>query len=157
YVEEWTEKRQNLSYGIDGIVIKVDRLDQQETLGFTARTPRWPTAYKFPAMEAVTTLEDVELSVGRTGVVTPTAVLKPVFIDATTVRREPAHKAEEIHARDSRIEEMLIMKIAGDIIPTVAVVIEEERTGDENPYERTKNCPACGTTLIHLDDEVAVH
>src|SRR5690625_160630 len=156
YVEEWTEKRQNLSYGIDGIVIKVDRLDQQETLGFTARTPRWATAYKFPAMEAVTTLEDVELSVGRTGVVTPTAVLKPVFIDGSTVSRATLHNADQIRALDVRIGDTVILKKAGDIIPKVVRVIEEERTGDEKPYEMPKNCPACDTTLIHLDDEVAL-
>src|SRR5699024_10972565 len=129
YVEEWTEKRQNLSSGIDGIVSNVDRLDQQETLGFTARTPRWATAYKFPAMEAVTTLEDVELSVGRTGVVTPTAVLKPVFIDGSTVSRATLHNADQIRALDVRIGDTVILKKAGDIIPKVVRVIEEERTG----------------------------
>lgn len=110
YVEEWTEKRLNLAYEIDGIVIKVDNLDQQEQLGFTARTPRWATAYKFPAMEAVTTLEDVELSVGRTGVVTPTAVLAPVFIDGSTVSRATLHNADQIRALDIRIGDTVILK-----------------------------------------------
>lgn len=156
YVEEWTEKRLNLAYDIDGIVIKVDNLDQQEQLGFTARTPRWATAYKFPAMEAVTTLEDVELSVGRTGVVTPTAVLAPVFIDGSTVSRATLHNADQIRALDIRIGDTVILKKAGDIIPKVVRVIEEERTGEEVPYEMPKTCPACDTTLVHLDEEVAL-
>lgn len=156
YVEEWTDKRQNLSYDIDGIVIKVDNLEQQGTLGFTARTPRWATAFKFPAMEAVTILEDVELSVGRTGVVTPTAVLKPVFIDGSTVSRATLHNADQIRALDVRIGDTVILKKAGDIIPKVVRVIEEERTGDKEPYEMPDNCPACDTKLIHLDEEVAL-
>lgn len=156
YVEEWTEKRLNLAYDIDGIVIKVDNIDQQEQLGFTARTPRWATAYKFPAMEAVTTLEDVELSVGRTGVVTPTAVLAPVFIDGSTVSRATLHNADQIRALDVRIGDTVILKKAGDIIPKVVRVIEEERNGEEVPYEMPETCPACETTLVHLDEEVAL-
>src|SRR5690625_863538 len=156
YVNEWTEKRLDLSYEIDGIVVKVDRLDQQETLGFTARTPRWATAYKFPAMEAVTTLEDVELSVGRTGVVTPTALLKPVFIDGSTVSRATLHNADQIRSLDIRIGDTVIVKKAGDIIPKVVRVIEEERSGKETPYEMPEHCPACDTELVHLDEEVAL-
>src|SRR5699024_1558579 len=156
YVNEWTEKRLDLSYEIDGIVVKVDRLDQQETLGFTARTPRWATAYKFPAMEAVTTLEDVELSVGRTGVVTPTALLKPVFIDGSTVSRATLHNADQIRSLDIRIGDTVIVKKAGDIIPKVVRVIEEERSGEEVPYEMPEQCPACDTELVHLDEEVAL-
>lgn len=156
YVNEWTEKRLDLSYEIDGIVVKVDRLDQQETLGFTARTPRWATAYKFPAMEAVTTLEDVELSVGRTGVVTPTALLEPVFIDGSTVSRATLHNADQIRSLDIRIGDTVIVKKAGDIIPKVVRVIEEERSGEEVPYEMPEQCPACDTELVHLDEEVAL-
>ena len=156
FVQEWTAKRQDLSYAIDGIVIKVDSLAQQEALGFTARTPRWAIAYKFPAMEAVTTLEDVELSVGRTGVVTPTAVLKPVFIDGSTVSRATLHNADQIRALDIRIGDTVILKKAGDIIPKVVRVIEEERTGDEVPYEMPDHCPVCDTELVHLNEEVAL-
>lgn len=156
YVQEWTDKRSDLSYEIDGIVIKVDRLDQQEELGFTARTPRWAIAYKFPALEAVTTLEDVELSVGRTGVVTPTAILTPVFIDGSTVSRATLHNADQIRALDVRIGDTVILKKAGDIIPKVVRVIEEERTGNEVPYEMPTICPACNNELVHLDDEVAL-
>ena len=156
YVKEWTEKRLDLPYDIDGIVIKVDSLAQQEELGFTARTPRWAVAYKFPAMEAVTTLEDVELSVGRTGVVTPTAILKPIFIDGSTVSRATLHNADQIRALDVRIGDTVIVKKAGDIIPKVVRVIEEERTGNEEPYEMPAICPACDTDLVHLNEEVAL-
>ncbi len=156
YVTYWTENRRNLSYEIDGIVIKVNDLRQQEKLGFTARTPRWAIAYKFPATEAVTTIEDVELSVGRTGVVTPTAILKPVFIDGSTVGRATLHNADQIRALDIRIGDTIIIKKAGDIIPKVVRVIKEERTGDEVPYEMPTHCPACDTELVHLDDEVAL-
>ncbi|MFD2132346.1 NAD-dependent DNA ligase LigA [Pseudogracilibacillus auburnensis] len=156
YVAYWTENRRNLPYDIDGIVIKVDDLEQQEQLGFTARTPRWAIAYKFPATEAVTTLVDVELSVGRTGVVTPTAILEPVFIDGSTVSRATLHNADQIRALDIRIGDTVILKKAGDIIPKVVRVITEERTGNEVPYEMPKICPACETELVHLDEEVAL-
>ncbi|HLR72362.1 MAG TPA: NAD-dependent DNA ligase LigA [Pseudogracilibacillus sp.] len=156
YVTYWTENRQNLSYEIDGIVIKVDDLAQQERLGFTARNPRWAIAYKFPATEAVTKIEDVELSVGRTGVVTPTAILDPVFIDGSTVGRATLHNADQIRALDIRIGDTVIIKKAGDIIPKVVRVIKDKRTGKEEPYEMPTHCPACDTQLVHLDDEVAL-
>jgi len=156
FVEEWTEKRNDLPYEIDGIVIKVDDLEEQESLGYTARTPRWATAYKFPAQEAVTTLEDIELSVGRTGVVTPTAILEPVLIDGSTVGRATLHNADQIRALDIRIGDTVILKKAGDIIPKVVRVITEERTGEEIPYEMPTTCPACDNELVHLDDEVAL-
>src|SRR5699024_833047 len=153
YVQYWTEKRPDLPYEIDGIVIKVDNLSQQEALGFTARNPRWATAYKFPAIEATTVIEDVELSVGRTGVVTPTALLQPVFIDGSTVSRATLHNADQIRALDIRIGDTVVLKKAGDIIPKVVRVIKEERKGDEVPYEMPKECPACGSELVHLDEE----
>src|SRR5690625_1310072 len=156
FVSYWTEHRRDLPYEIDGIVIKVDDLQQQEKLGYTARTPRWAIAYKFPATEAVTTIKDVELSVGRTGVVTPTAILEPVFIDGSTVGRATLHNADQIRALDIRIGDTVVLKKAGDIIPKVVRVIEEERTGVEVPYEMPKVCPACSNELIHLDDEVAL-
>lgn len=156
YVHHWTDKRASLPYEIDGIVIKVDDLSLQETLGFTARTPRWATAYKFPAEEAVTKIEDVALSVGRTGVVTPTAILKPVFIDGSTVSRATLHNKDQIAALDIRLGDTVILKKAGDIIPKVVRVLEEERTGDEVPYEMPEQCPACDTELVHLEEEVAL-
>lgn len=156
YVNYWTAHRQDLPYEIDGIVIKVDDLADQEKLGFTARTPRWATAYKFPATEAVTKMIDVELSVGRTGVVTPTAILEPVFIDGSTVSRATLHNADQIKALDIRIGDTVILKKAGDIIPKVVRVIEEERSGDEVPYEMPTQCRECDSELVHLDEEVAL-
>lgn len=156
FVDGWTEKRDTLPYEIDGIVIKVDDLKQQEILGFTARTPRWAIAYKFPAIEAITTIQDVELSVGRTGVVTPTAILDPVFIDGSTVGRATLHNADQIRALDIRLGDTIIIKKAGDIIPKVVRVLTEERKDGAIPYEMPTTCPACDTELIHLDDEVAL-
>lgn len=156
YVAFWTENRRDLPYEIDGIVIKVDDLTQQDELGFTARTPRWAIAYKFPATEVVTKLIDIELSVGRTGVVTPTAILEPVFIDGSTVSRATLHNADQIESLDVRIGDTIILKKAGDIIPKVVRVITEERTGDEVPYTMPTECPACHSELVNLDDEVAL-
>lgn len=156
YVNYWTENRRTLPYEIDGIVIKVNDLRQQEQLGFTARNPRWATAYKFPATEAVTTINDIELSVGRTGVVTPTAILTPVFIDGSTVSRATLHNKDQIKELDIRLGDTVIIKKAGDIIPQVVRVIKEERRGDEVPYEMPENCPACDSELVHLDGEVAL-
>src|SRR5699024_10882331 len=110
YVEYWTEHRNELPYEIDGIVIKVDDLEDQERLGYTARTPRWATAYKFPATEAVTKMIDVELSVGRTGVVTPTAVLEPVFIDGTTVSGASLHNQDQSDVLDTGMGETVILR-----------------------------------------------
>lgn len=156
YVHYWSEHRNDLAYEIDGIVIKVDNISQQEELGYTARTPRWSTAYKFPAMESVTTITDIELSVGRTGVVTPTAVLDPVFIDGSTVSRATLHNQDQIKALDVRLGDTIILKKAGDIIPKVVRVLQEERTGEEEPYTMPEECPACRTQLVHLEEEVAL-
>ena len=156
YVAYWTEHRHDLPYEIDGIVIKVNHLQLQTDLGHTARNPRWAIAYKFPAIEAKTTLTDIELSVGRTGVVTPTAILDPVLIDGSTVGRATLHNADQIKLLDVRIGDKVILKKAGDIIPKVVRVITEERTGKEIPYEMPKTCPACQSDLVHLDDEVAL-
>ncbi|HLR15241.1 MAG TPA: NAD-dependent DNA ligase LigA [Bacillota bacterium] len=156
FIEEWTEHRGDLSYDIDGIVIKVDTIENQERLGFRANNPRFATAYKFPAEEAVTTLTDIELSVGRTGVVTPTAVLEPVLIDGSTVQRATLHNADMIEELDVRIGDTVVLKKAGDIIPKIVRVVEEMRTGSEEPYTMPSNCPACGEELVHLEEEVAL-
>src|SRR5699024_7694569 len=136
-------------------VIKVNHLQLQTDLGHTARNPRWAIAYKFPAIEATTTLTDIELSVGRTGVVTPTAILEPVLIDGSTVGRATLHNADQIKLLDVRIADKVILKKAGDINPKVVRVITADRTGNEIPYEMPKTCPACESDLVHLDDEVA--
>ncbi|ASF38160.1 DNA ligase (NAD(+)) LigA [Halobacillus halophilus] len=156
YVHSWVEKRQDLDYEIDGIVIKVDRLDQQDTLGFTAKSPRWATAYKFPAEEAITTLKDIELSVGRTGVVTPTAILEPVKVAGTTVQRASLHNEDLIRERDIRIGDTVVIKKAGDIIPEVVRVVEDERSGEEEPYHMPELCPECESKLVRLEEEVAL-
>src|SRR5699024_79729 len=156
YVNEWSEKRPDLNYEIDGIVIKVDQLEQQEELGYTAKSPRWAVAYKFPAEEVVTTLRDIELSIGRTGVVTPTAILDAVKVAGSTVQRASLHNADIIRELDVRIGDTVVIKKAGDIIPKVVRVIEEERTGDEVPFEMPTHCPACDSELVHLEEEVAL-
>lgn len=156
YIEHWTAERPNLDYEIDGIVIKVDNLEQQEQLGHTARNPRWAIAYKFPATEAVTVLRDIELSVGRTGVVTPTAILDPVLIDGSTVQRATLHNKDFIEEHDFRIGDTVVIKKAGDIIPKVVRFIEEKRTGKEEVFHMPEECPACGSELVHLEEEVAL-
>lgn len=156
YVNYWISERSNLNYEIDGIVVKVDNLDQQEELGFTAKSPRWAIAYKFPAEEVLTTLRDIELSVGRTGVVTPTAVLDAVRVAGTTVQRASLHNEDLIRAKDIRIGDQVIIKKAGDIIPEVVSVVEEKRTGDEQEFSMPNDCPACGNELVRLDEEVAL-
>lgn len=156
YIEKWTEQRADLSYEIDGIVIKVNRYLQQQELGFTAKSPKWATAYKFPAEEVMTTVRDIELSVGRTGVVTPTAILDPVSVAGTTVQRASLHNEDLIREKDIRIGDKVIIRKAGDIIPEVVSALVEQRTGDELPFEMPENCPACGSELIRIEGEVAL-
>lgn len=156
FIEGWTEKRPNLPYEIDGIVIKVDSFEQQEQLGTTAKSPRWAIAYKFPAEEVMTKLIDIELSVGRTGVVTPTAILEPVRVAGTTVKRASLHNEDLIREKDIKIGDYVIIKKAGDIIPEVVSVIEEKRTGDEQDFMMPTGCPECGSELIRFEDEVAL-
>ncbi|MFB1083182.1 NAD-dependent DNA ligase LigA [Jeotgalibacillus sp. JSM ZJ347] len=156
YIHEWTEKRADLSYDIDGIVIKVDSLDHQDELGFTAKSPRWAIAYKFPAEEVVTVLHDIELSIGRTGVVTPTALLEPVRVAGTTVQRASLHNEDLIREKDIRIGDHVVIKKAGDIIPEVVSVITDKRTGDEKEFHMPTHCPACESELERLEGEVAL-
>ncbi|GIO22815.1 NAD-dependent DNA ligase LigA [Oceanobacillus sp. J11TS1] len=156
YVAYWTEHRKDLNYEIDGIVIKVDNLDQRDELGFTAKSPRWAIAYKFPAEEVVTTLKDIELSIGRTGVVTPTAILEPVRIAGSTVQRASLHNEDLIREQDIRIGDRVVIKKAGDIIPKVVRSITEQRTGEEKEFYMPKECPACGNELVRLEGEVAL-
>lgn len=156
YVQGWTEKRPNLSYDIDGIVIKVDSLEQQEQLGATAKSPRWAIAYKFPAEEVVTTLRNIELSVGRTGVVTPTAILDPVRVAGTTVQRASLHNEDLIREKDIKIGDQVVVKKAGDIIPEVVNVLTDRRTGEEQDFKMPTHCPECKSELVRLDGEVAL-
>jgi DNA ligase (NAD+) len=156
FVNGWVEKRPHLAYEIDGIVIKVDSLAQQEELGTTAKSPRWAIAYKFPAEEVVTTLLDIELNVGRTGVVTPTAVLEPVKVAGTTVGRASLHNEDLIREKDIRIGDKVVVKKAGDIIPEVVNVIADQRTGQEMEFHMPTNCPECESELVRLEGEVAL-
>lgn len=156
FVDYWTENRNGLSYEIDGIVIKVDDLGQREDLGFTAKSPRWATAYKFPAEEKVTTLEDIILSVGRTGVVTPTAKLTPVQVAGTTVQRASLHNEDLIREKGIKLGDQIVVKKAGDIIPEVVRVLTELREGNEREFEMPTECPSCGTELVRLEEEVAL-
>ncbi|SOC05646.1 DNA ligase [Brochothrix thermosphacta] len=156
YIAKWTEKRNQLPYDIDGIVIKVDRFDYQRQLGATVKVPRWMIAYKFPAEEQSTRLIDIELSIGRTGVVTPTAILNPVQLAGTTVQRASLHNADYINGKDIRINDEVIVKKAGDIIPEVVRVLIEKRSADSEPYVMPTHCPSCESELVRLDDEVAL-
>lgn len=156
YIAYWTEHRKDLNYEIDGIVIKVDNLEQQDELGFTAKSPRWAIAYKFPAEEAVTTLKEIELSIGRTGVVTPTAILDPVRIAGTTVQRASLHNEDLIREQDIRIGDRVVIKKAGDIIPKVVRSLTDQRTGEEKEFHMPTECPACGNELVRLEEEVAL-
>lgn len=156
FVQSWTEKRPHLPYEIDGLVVKVDSLEQQEQLGFTAKNPRWAVAYKFPAEEVVTTLKDIELSVGRTGVVTPTAILAPVRVAGTTVQRASLHNEDLIREKDIRIGDQVVIKKAGDIIPEVVNVLLDRRTGEEVEFNMPTHCPECESDLVRLEGEVAL-
>lgn len=156
YIKYWTEKRQDLSYDIDGIVIKVNDLEEQDELGYTQKSPRWAIAYKFPAEEVVTTLHDIELSVGRTGIVTPTAVLEPVRVAGTTVSRASLHNEDLIHEKDIRIGDSVVIKKAGDIIPEVVRSLPDRRPEGTETYHMPTHCPSCGHELVRLDGEVAL-
>jgi len=156
FVNGWTEKRAQLPYEIDGMVIKVDSYAQQQELGFTAKSPRWAIAYKFPAEEAVTILEGIEVNVGRTGAVTPTALLKPVSLAGTTVKRASLHNEDIIREKGLLIGDHVIVKKAGDIIPEIVAVLPERRTGNEVPFLMPTHCPECGSPLVRIEEEVAL-
>ena len=156
YIEKWTKQREQLSYDIDGIVIKVNDIEQQDEMGYTQKSPRWAIAYKFPAEEVVTTLQDIELSIGRTGVVTPTAILDSVRVAGTTVSRASLHNEDLIHERDIRIGDSVVVKKAGDIIPEVVKSITERRTEGTLPYSMPTHCPSCDHELVRIEGEVAL-
>jgi DNA ligase (NAD+) len=156
YIKNWTEKRPDLPYEIDGIVIKVNSLAQQQELGSTVKTPRWSIAYKFPAEEVVTKLISIELNVGRTGVVTPTAVLEPVRVAGTTVKRASLHNEDLIREKDIMLGDYVVVKKAGDIIPEVVNVLTDRRTGEEQEFKMPTHCPDCESELIRLEGEVAL-
>ncbi|NLU10640.1 MAG: NAD-dependent DNA ligase LigA [Tepidanaerobacter acetatoxydans] len=155
YCMSWKEKRHSLPYEIDGIVIKVNSLHFQKILGSTAKTPRWAIAYKFPAEQKISVIEDIVVSVGRTGVLTPNAVLTPVQIAGSTVSRATLHNEDYIKGKDIHIGDSVIVQKAGDIIPEVVAVVKEKRTGNEKEFKMPHRCPECGSEVIRLPGEVA--
>lgn len=156
WTESWRERRYDLPYEIDGLVIKVNDLAQRERLGFTSRFPRWATAFKFPAEEKETTVEGITLEVGRTGAVTPTAELAAVKIAGTTVRRATLHNEDNIRDKDVRIGDTVIVRKAGEIIPEVVRVVLEKRPAESQPYAFPTACPSCGEELVRAEGEAAI-
>lgn len=155
FCEEWTATRNSLPFEIDGIVIKVNSLEQQRTLGATAKSPRWAVAYKFPAEQVKTIVKDIVLSVGRTGVLTPTAVLEPVKVAGSLVSRATLHNEDIIRSKDIKIGDKVIIQKAGDIIPEVVEVVKKERTGEEKDFAFPKFCPECGSHVVRFENEAA--
>lgn len=156
YIEEYHDKRVDLPYEIDGIVIKVNEFSLQDQLGFTVKAPRWATAYKFPPEEVETLIENIEWTVGRTGVVTPTAIMTPVRVVGTTVSRASLHNGDYIKLKDIRLKDTVLIYKAGDIIPEVSQVVLDKRPKDSEEYQLPTHCPVCGSELVHLDEEVAL-
>ncbi len=154
FYEAWLRKREELDYEIDGLVVKIDRFDLQQALGSVSNAPRWAVACKFPAQEETTALNDIRLSVGRTGVIKPEAALAPVQVAGVTVSSATLHNAEYIRDRDIRIGDRVIVKRAGDVIPQVVKPVEEARSGEERVWEMPAHCPACGSELHTFPDEV---
>jgi len=155
YCQELTSERHSFPYEIDGLVIKVNDLSQQRELGFTAKSPRWAIAYKFPAEQVETIVQDIIISVGRTGVLTPTALLSPVIVAGSTVSRATLHNIDNIREKDIRIGDHVLLQKAGDVIPEVVRVLMEKRTGHERLFEMPFNCPECGSPTERKEGEVA--
>ena len=156
YCLEWTEKRHHLPYEIDGMVVKVNDLKQQTELGATSKSPRWAIAYKFPAEEVETVVRDIYVRVGRTGVLTPTASLKPVKVAGSTVSSATMHNEDIIRDKDIRIGDHVVIHKAGDVIPEIVRVLPEKRTGGEIAFVMPGQCPVCGTEVQRVEGEVAV-
>ncbi len=156
YIDEYTAQRDQLSYGIDGIVEKVNDLATENALGNTVKVPRWEIAYKFPPEEQATVVRDIVWTVGRTGNVTPTAVMDPVPLAGTTVSRASLHNPDYLREKDIRLGDTVYLHKAGDIIPEISRVDLKKRPADSQEYEIPTKCPVCGAELVHLDDEVAL-
>ncbi len=154
FIEEKGEQRETLAYDIDGVVIKVNNISDQQKLGFTAKYPKWATAYKFPAEEVLTKLTDIIFTVGRTGQITPNAVLEPVIVAGSTVSRATLHNEDYVVEKDLKIGDVVSIRKAGDVIPEVVERKIERRTGVEKDFEMIKNCPICNTNLIKKEGQV---
>ena len=151
YIEEYTEKRLSLAYDIDGIVIKVDDMDTYDKLGYTSKTPRWAIAYKFPPEEVITKLTDIIFTVGRTGKITPNAVLEPVRVAGSLVQRATLHNEDFIKDKNLKIGDYVVIRKAGDVIPEVVRVVTERRTDDVKDFKMIGLCPVCGSPLVRVD------
>ncbi|HOE13409.1 MAG TPA: NAD-dependent DNA ligase LigA [Candidatus Saccharicenans sp.] len=157
YHREWTEKRDSLDYDVDGVVVKVNSTRQRQMLGATAKSPRWAIAFKFPARQATTRIKDIIIQVGRTGALTPVAILEPVQISGTTISRCTLHNEEELRRKDIRIGDYVLLERSGDVIPHIVSVMKERRTGQEKPFVWPKKCPVCHSTLYKEEDEAISH
>ncbi len=155
YYRQLAEKRHQLDYDIDGVVVKVDRIAWQRRLGATSRSPRWAIAYKFKAIQETTTLEAIEIQVGRTGVLTPVAHLKPVNVGGVTVSRATLHNEDEIEKKDIRIGDQVLVQRAGDVIPEIVKVIVSKRDGSERRFKMPERCPVCDSPVVRITGEAA--
>lgn len=153
YVRTWIERRKELQYETDGVVVKVNDLDQQAELGATSQAPRWAIAYKFPAEQATTRVTDIRVYVGRTGALTPVAELEPVRVSGVTVTSATLHNEDEIRRKDVRIGDWVVVQRAGEVIPEVVRVLTDRRTGDERKFVMPRTCPSCGSAVHRPDGE----
>jgi len=154
YFEEWNAKRDSLEYDADGIVIKVDEADARRELGATAKSPRWAVSYKFPARQATTRVNDILIQVGRTGALTPVAVLEPVRLSGTTISRSTLHNEEELKRKDVRVGDTVLLERSGDVIPQVVSVMTERRPRGAKPFAWPARCPVCGSRVFRPEGEV---
>ncbi len=155
FCEEWKEKREELPYEVDGVVIKVDSFAQRTELGETIKSPRWAVAYKYPPRQATTKIKRIYVQVGRTGALTPVAEFEPVFLSGTTVTHATLHNFDEIKRKDIRVNDTVIIEKAGEVIPQVVKVVKDKRTGKEREFPIPKHCPVCGGNVVKEREEVA--
>lgn len=153
YVGDWRDRKEQLAFDVDGMVIKVNLLDLQTRLGNVARSPRWAIAYKYPAMQATTRVLDIRVQVGRTGALTPVADMEPVEVSGVTVSRATLHNEDEIHRKDVRIGDTVVIQRAGEVIPEIVEVLKDNRTGDEREFVMPAKCPVCGADVERLPGE----
>ena len=153
HCKHWEEHRHDLDYEIDGVVVKVDDVDQRARLGFTSRAPRWAIAYKFPPEERTTLLRDIQVSIGRTGRATPFAVLDPVFVGGSTVGMATLHNEDQVRAKDVRPGDTVIVRKAGDVIPEVVGPVVALRPDGAEPWTFPESCPSCGNPLVRPEGE----
>ena len=153
YYRRWVENAEELDYGCDGVVVKVDRLDYQQHLGVVGREPRWAVAYKFPATQEVTQVRDIRVNVGRTGSMNPYALLEPVNVSGAVVKQATLHNEDYISSKDIRVGDWVVVERAGEVIPQVVVVQRERRTGDEHTFAMPEACPSCGSPVVKPEDE----